>query len=251
MTESLKVPSPDGEIEANLYLPDQPGPLVVFYMDAFGIRPALQSMALRLVSAGYAVLLPNLYWRTGPYAPFNAATTFHDAPERARILGLMNAVQQAKVGVDTVLLLNSLSTHPQIRRGPVGLLGYCMGGRQGLFAAAHLGDRAAALGSIHGGGLVRPGPDSPHLGAPRIRARCYFAVADADAACTPADLEVLSAALSAANVDFEVELYPGALHGFAAPDMSVFNPRASDHHWDKVLALFGATLWAEPRRGVG
>jgi carboxymethylenebutenolidase len=240
----LTWPTPDGTANGRLFLPDGEGPfpLVVFCMDAFGLRPALTTMAERLVAAGYAVAQPNLYWRSGPFAPFDARTTFSDPNERPRLMALMNAFTPAMVGSDTDALLAALASDPRIRRGPVGLLGYCMGGRQAFYLAAHLGDRAAAMASIHGGGLVRPDPGSPHLGAPRIRARCYFAVADRDNGCTPEDCRVLDEALTAAGVRHEIELYPGALHGFAAPDMSVFDAKAAEHHWDKVLALLSATL---------
>ena len=246
--ESLRYQTPDGEADGRLFLPEGAGPwpLVVFCMDAFGLRPALRTMAARLVAAGYAVVQPNLYWRSGSFAPFDAATTFGDPPERARIMGLMGAVEPSKVAADTAALLDQLAADDRVRTGAVGLLGYCMGGRQALFLAAALGDRVAAMASIHGGGLVRPDPTSPHLGAPRIRARCYFGVADQDASCTAADCEVLGAALSAAGVAHEIELYEGARHGFAAPDMSVFDEAASERHWSAVLGLFGQTLGAAP-----
>lgn len=240
----LHHPTPDGEADAVLHLPDAPGPhpLVVLCMDAFGLRPALTEMAAPFVAAGYAVVTPNLYWRSGPFAPFHAATTFRDPPERTRVMALMNAVSPSQVATDTAALLDSLATDPAIRPGPVGLVGYCMGGRQAFYLAAALGDRVAAMASIHGGGLVRPDASSPHHGAARIRARCYFAVADQDPSCTPADCEALATALTAAGVRHEIELYPGKLHGFAAPDMSVYDAAAAAHHVDRVVALYREAL---------
>ena len=240
--EPLHFSTPDGVGDGRCFFPDGDGswPLVVFCMDAFGLRPALTTMAARLVAAGYVVAQPNLYWRSGPFAPFDARTAFGDPPERARILGLMNALQPSQVGVDVEALLDVLAVDPRVAPGPVRLLGYCMGGRQALFLAARLGRRASALACIHGGGLVRPDPTSPHLGAAKIRARCYFAVADQDSACTPADCETLGAALSAAGVVHTIEHYPGYLHGFAAPDMRVYDPVASERHWARVLDLFVA-----------
>ena len=238
--ETLRFDTADGTGEARLFLPEGAvgRPLVLFLMDAFGLRPALTEMATRLVDAGFAVAQPNLYWRSGPFAPFDAHTAFSDPAERPRIYGLMNALQPAHVFADADAILAALAGDSRVRRGPVGILGYCMGGRQALFLAAHLGDRAAAMASIHGGGLVRADPGSPHLGAPRIRARCYFGVADEDASCTPADCDVLDKSLSDAGVRHEIELYPGARHGFAAPDMRVFDAAANERHWGKVLGLF-------------
>ncbi len=239
MIERIEVEGAD----ALLYRPegDGPHPLVVFYMDAFGLRPALHHMAERLVGAGYAVLQPNLYWRSGPFAPFDAATTFSDPTERQRVMGLMNALQPQQVIEDTRRFLDALADKP-VNAAQVGLVGYCMGGRQAFFVAGALGERVAAMASIHGGGLVKDTPDSPHLRAPHIRARLYFAVADQDRSCTPEDCAVLDATLTAAGVDHQIEHYPGALHGFAVPDFTIYDAAAAEHHWAQVLALFADTL---------
>ncbi len=245
MTESsLSFSRPDGEGHAALFLPEGrgPAPLVFFYMDAAGLRPAMSAMAGRLVSAGYAVVQPDLYWRSGPFAPFDAKTLFVDPVERTRVMALMNAVQPEQVVQDSEALLDVLGADPRVDARRVGLLGYCMGGRQALFVAAALGPRAACMASIHGGGLVRPGPDSPHLGGPRIRARLYFAVADQDPSCTAADCEVLRGALTSAGVAHEIEPYPGARHGFAVPDFPVYDGVAAEHHWERLLALLDASL---------
>jgi carboxymethylenebutenolidase len=243
-TDTLRVPTPDGEAHANLFTPDGAGPwpLVVFYMDAMGLRPAMSEMAGRLVAAGYAVLQPELYWRSGPYAPFHAATTFSDPPERDRVRALMNAVQPQQVIDDTNAFLAALGGDPRWDGGRIGLLGYCMGGRMALFVAAALGARVAASASVHGGGLVRPGPDSPHRGGPHIKGRLYFGVADNDNSCTAADCAVLGEALQAAGARHDIELFAGALHGFAVPDFSVYDAAAAERHWERVLSLFGDEL---------
>lgn len=245
MPETLRFSTPDGEGDALVFFPtNRPARVIIFAMDAFGLRPALSDMAERLASGGWIVVQPNLYWRSGPFAPFDARTTFDDRSERARIFSLMNALQPANVATDVDALLASLADDPRVAPGPIGVVGYCMGGRQALYLAAHLGERAAAVASIHGGGLVRPDPTSPHLGAPRIRARCYFAVADKDSNFTSTDFAVLDETLTAAGVDYRMEFYPDALHGFAAPDMTVFDEEASERHWERLFTLFGETLGA-------
>lgn len=238
----VSVSRPEGLLDAQLHRPEGggPRPVVVFYMDAFGLRPALTRLAEWLTGAGYAVLQPNLFYRSGPFAPFDPATTFSDPPERARVQGLMGQVRA--VGEDTAALLDVLVQDSTLRTDRVGLVGYCMGGRAAFLAAATLGARAAAMASIHGGGLVRAEPTSPHAGAGRVRARCYFAVADQDTSCTPADVAVLGAALGDAGVTHRIDLYPGARHGFAVDDHPAFDAAAAARHRAAVEHLFATAL---------
>lgn len=249
MSESpLEARVADGVVQARLVLPDAPSgplPLAVFYMDAGGMRPAMSAMAQRLADAGYAVLLPDLYWRNGPYAPFDARTLFTDPDQRVRVRAMMDALTKDQVVGDTRALLDALAADPRLRPGAtdrVGVVGYCMGGRMAFVAASRLADRVAAAASIHGGGLVTAEPDSPHLGAPRIRGRLYFGVADEDASCSPEHQAGLRAALDAAGVRYQLELNPGARHGYAVPDFPVYDAAAAERHWERVLALFGAEV---------
>ena len=72
-TERVEIQTADGAMDADLLLPNGQGPwpLVVFYMDALGLRPALHEMAQHLTDGGYAVVQPNLYWRAPAFEPFD------------------------------------------------------------------------------------------------------------------------------------------------------------------------------------
>ncbi|MEZ4240698.1 MAG: dienelactone hydrolase family protein [Myxococcota bacterium] len=234
MAERIEVQVPDGTADALLFRAD--GPTVVFYMDAGGLRPAMTAMAERLQAAGYTVLQPNLYWRSGPFAPFDFGTVFTDPAERDRLFGLLRTVRAADVVADTRAWLDHLG----IERA--GTVGYCLGGRAAFVVASALGERIAAGASIHGGGLVTDADDSPHRGAAGVRGELYFAVADHDNGCTAAHQATLREALDAAGVRYQLELYEGARHGFAVPDAPVFDAAAAERHYERVLALFGRAL---------
>jgi carboxymethylenebutenolidase len=126
--------------------------------------------------------------------------------------------------------------------GKVGCTGYCMGGALSLRAAGNFPDRIVAAAAFHGGRLATDAPDSPHLLAPNIKAKVYVAGADEDAGFLPEQADRLRAALDAANVDNVVEIYKGAKHGYAPPDMPVYDKDASERHWREMLKLFGETL---------
>ena len=146
-------------------------PPVILYMDAFGIRPHLAEMAQRLASSGYFVVVPNLYYRSGAFAPFDPKLVSADGPERDRFKGMIQSINDTKVMQDTGAVLNMIGTQPSARPGQIGVVGYCMGGGFALSAAGTFPDRVAAAASFHGGSLATDKPDSPHLLAKQMRAR--------------------------------------------------------------------------------
>ncbi len=83
-----------------------------------------------------------------------------------------------------------------------------------------------AGGSFHGGGLVTDKPDSPHLLAPKIKARMYFGIASNDDMRQPDAKDKLKEAFAAANVPAEIEVYSASLHGWCVSDMPVQNGNA-------------------------
>jgi carboxymethylenebutenolidase len=245
MTEKrIDLKRDEGTLDALLYTPDGEGPwpLVVFYMDAFGLRPALTDMAERLTDAGYAVLQPNLYWRAGAFEPFDPSQTFADPDERARIMALLGSVKVEQVAEDTLALVDEVAKNRRVRTEHLGCVGYCMGGRVAFGIAAELADRVAASASIHPGGLVTDDPKSPHRQSSRIEGVIYLGIADQDRGCTPEHQQALREALDAAGVRYRMELYDGAMHGFAVADHSVYDADAAERHWQRVLELFEAEL---------
>src|SRR5690606_34539200 len=90
----------DGLLDAYTFHPENeagPWPAVIVYMDAFGIRPNLEAMAQRLASAGYFVVLPNLYYRSGAFPPFDPHEVAKEGPERARFKGMIASIDGGKV----------------------------------------------------------------------------------------------------------------------------------------------------------
>jgi carboxymethylenebutenolidase len=238
------VPTPDGTCPASLHLPAGGGPwaAVVMYPDAGGLRPTLRAMGERLASLGYVVAVPDVYYRHGSWEPFSMATVFGDAAERERLLAMYGSLTAEMAVRDAEALVDFLAARPEVRPGPVGTTGYCMGGRLSLVVAGRLGDRVGAAASFHGGRLaVEEDPDSPHHHASGIRAVVYVAAARDDASFPPAQHDRLVAALDAAGVFHTVETYP-ALHGFAVPDNPTFDEAAAERHWTALESLFGSAL---------
>jgi carboxymethylenebutenolidase len=213
---------------------------VILYMDAFGPRPALDGMAERLAAQGYAVLVPDLFYRNQPYGPFDAKTAFTDEATRARLMALVSGTTQAMTESDTAGFLAALDGEGVT--GPVGTVGYCMGGARALNAAAAYPARIVAAASFHGGNLASDAPDSPHRRAGQIKARVYVGVAGVDRSFPPEQSARLAEALRTAEVDHIIENYVGMSHGWTVPDHSVHDAAGAERHWKRLTTLFGETL---------
>jgi carboxymethylenebutenolidase len=241
---TIDIKTKDGIAPCHFFGPPQTGnrPAVIFYMDGIGIRPALHDMALRLAQSGYQVLLPNLYYRSNPTKPFDAATAFKEGPERDRLMQHFRSLNNRLVMEDTASFLAFLRLQPCVAGGRIGCVGYCMGGAFALCAAGTFPDRVAAAASFHGARLATDQPDSPHLLAWKMRAEVYVGIAGIDPHFTPEEKQRLESTLQSAGVKHTVEAYPNVKHGFAVNDTPVYDQPASERHWQQLLRLFSENL---------
>ena len=246
MRTELSIPTPDGDARAFAFHPEGrllAGMAIMYMADAPAIRPALFDMAERLAGHGYYVLLPDMFWRAGPYAPMNPADLFamEETARRQFFVSKMSSTDPERAMRDTGAFLDFLTRQPQVKPGKVGVFGYCMGGGLSLRAAGTFPDRVAAAGAFHGGRLATDEPDSPHLLAPKIKAKVYVAGADEDAGFPPEQADRLREALTAAGVDNEVTIRMRA-HTTATPRRTCLEPitaRASGTPcWRELLMLF-------------
>jgi carboxymethylenebutenolidase len=211
-------------------------------MDGIGIRPAMLAVGEQLATHGYVVLLPDLFYRSGPYEPMNARTVFADPGQRKVLMEKFFALATpANVMSDTAAFLAWLAEEPDVRPGPIGTTGYCLGGFMSLTAAGTFPDRIVATACYHPSRLATDAPDSPHLLAPKMRSRVYVAGAMEDQSFTDEMKQRLERALTEAGVVHTIETYP-ARHGFVPSDTPAYDPAAAERHWETLLALFDATL---------
>src|SRR5208283_951010 len=150
----ISIKTRDGSCPSYAFQPASggPSPAVLVYMDGLGIRPAMLALAERLSSYGYFVLLPDLYYRAGPYEPMNPREIFSD-PEKRKLLSekFLPLAKPASIMSDTAFFLDYLASEPDARTGGIGTTGYCMGGLLSLTAAGTYPDRILATASYHGG----------------------------------------------------------------------------------------------------
>lgn len=240
----VEIKTKDGTCPSFVYRPtgSGPWPAVLVYMDGLGIRPAMLEVGERLATHGYFVLLPDLFYRFGPYEPMDPRAVFADPEKRKALREKFSAhVTQANIMSDTGAFLDYLAALPDVKPGGIGTTGYCMGGLMSLTAAGTYPDRIVATASYHGAGLATDAPGSPHLLAPKIKSRVYIAGAIEDASFPDEMKARLEDALTKAGVDHKIETYQ-AKHGWVFRDTPVYAAAAAERHWQTLIALFDAKL---------
>ena len=244
-TTKIEIETRDGRCPAYVYRPDDgkaPWPAVLVFMDGLGIRPAMLEIGEGLAKRGYFALLPDLFYRSGPYEPMDPRAVFGD-PEKRKVLmeNYFAKATQANIMSDTRSFLDWIAAQPDAQKGGVGATGYCMGGLMCLTAVGTYPDRFVAAATYHGGRLATDAPESPHLLAPKMKARVYVAGASEDPSFPDEQKARLEEALTKAGVDHTIETYP-AKHGWVFRDTPVYDAAASERHWQSMIALFDATL---------
>lgn len=237
----IDIQTQDGTARASLFMPQgSPDAGVILYMDAFGLRPAIDRMAERLAGEGYAVLAPDTLYRFAPYGPYDAGTAFKSEETKSKIMGMIRGTSQEMSQRDTGAFLDALSDNGVT--GRIGTVGYCMGGPRALNAAAAHPDRIHAAASFHGGNLAGDAPDTPAANASRIKARVYVGSAGVDGSFPPEQSARLAQALREAEVDHIMENYVGMKHGWCVSDHGVYDDAGAERHWKRLIEFFAEAL---------
>jgi carboxymethylenebutenolidase len=250
--KDVAIKTADGTCDAAYFHPDSGTHAgVILWPDAFGLRPTLRDMGRRLAAAGYAVLVPNPFYRVAKSPLYETAANvdFGDKATWAKLGPLMGSIGATGAAEkDATAFVAFLDAQPEVDKGrKIGTQGYCMGGALVVRTAAAVPERIGAGASFHGGGLVTDKPDSPHLLAPRIRARMLFAIARSDDEKQPDAKDKLRKAFADAKVPATVEVFADK-HGWCVPDMPheggtpIYNQADAERAWSELLALYKSAL---------
>ena len=249
---NVEIKTPDGTCDAAFFHPaggSHPG--VLIWPDAFGLRPSFRAMGKRVAEMGYSVLVPNPFYRVGKAPFWEDASNVDFGKEGNKIRPLMASVNApGHCEMDATAYIAFLDAQKQVnKKKKIGTQGYCMGGALVVRTAATVPGRVGAGGSFHGGGLVTDAPDSPHLLAPKIKAKMYFGIAHSDDARRPGDKDKLKEAFIAAGNPAEIEVYETCFHGWCVPDMPkqadgtpTYDKPEAEKAWAKLTALYKGAL---------
>jgi carboxymethylenebutenolidase len=234
----VDIATPDGAMNTFIVHPDEggPRPVVLFLMDAPGKRQELHDMASRLATAGYYVILSNLYYRKTRH--FNV----FEKGDRDAMFELMYSLSNDMVVRDAAAMIDFARTDPAADASRVGVVGYCMSGPFTVCVAAAHTDVVKSAASMYGVRLAVDADDSPHLRLGSVTGELYIGAAETDEWAPKEVIDRFEAAAREAGTNARIEWYPGTHHGFGFPQRPAYDRAAAERHWLRLHDLFARTL---------
>lgn len=236
--------TPDGTLDGFFVRPEAGShAAVILWPDIASIRESKRTIARKLASAGYAVLVVNPYYRDVTGEQFADFAAFISDGGFQKVGPWRKKLDAAAIMRDAAAITDWLDRQEGVDQSKgIGTQGYCMGGPFTVWSAAAVPARIKAAASFHGGGLVRPdNPMSPHALLGKVDASLLIAVAQDDDAQAPGDKVTFADAAKAAGVPATVTVYAGD-HGWMVPDSPAYTAPAAAKGETDLLALYGAAL---------
>lgn len=194
-----------------------------------GGGPHMRDVAQRFAREGYVAAVPDYYATRGEQPSMEAGVISGGPPDD-------------EAGRDLCEGVRWLQSQPFVRKGPVGVIGWCGGGRQALFLAARCPEVGAAA-TFYGPPVnraTRTGP-SPIDVVPDIHCPVFGAYGEDDHALPIATARQLEAELSRHGVPHEMRYYPAG-HAFMNDQRDSYNKAAALDAWTGVLDFFRRNL---------
>jgi carboxymethylenebutenolidase len=197
-----------------------PKAAIVVIQEIFGVNHHIRAVCDRLANEGYVAIAPSIFDRIEPnftsgYSPDEIAVArkFVANPDWAAML------RDAQAAIDAVRDV-----------GPVGIIGFCLGGSVAYAAATKLAGLSAAVG-YYGGAIARFADDKP-----QVPTQLHFGEKDASIPLSDVDM------IRAKRPELEIHVYPGAQHGFHCDERASYDKKSAEIAWPRSLAFFAKHL---------
>lgn len=225
----VTIAAPDGALyHTQIVTETGPGPGLIMFSPIFGADADMMRIAEEWARRGYVVAVPDYYHRVAPGVLDRSDEGRKSAMNRWKALDIDTAIADIGPLKDYLLELPDCN-------GKVAALGFCAGGELAFLAVTRLGVQAA--GAYHGTNIDR------HLDeAGRVAVPMSLHFGGADALVPPEKVAAVQDAF-AGNKGVEIEIYPGAEHGFSFAGRPSYHQVAATESDSKMKAVF-ATLGA-------
>ena len=195
-----------------------PGPGVLMLHSFWGLTASMKGLCDDLADHGYTVLAPDINFGELPASE-------QDALDH---LGRADPNRLASLVLSSAKLLHEKSTD-----GPIGMVGFGMGGSLALWASVRLADVVGAAVSFYG---------SQQIDFAGAKAAYLVHLAEKDEYVSDDEAAFMEATMRLENLDVDVTRRSGTRHGFAEPDGDTFDPDAFDEAWAKTLQFLDSRL---------
>ena len=219
--EYVKFLSGKDTVTAYLAYPERPNPApaVIVIHEIFGMSDFIKQTTEQLAKDGFVAIAPDLLSRRGG----TPATT--DSARK-----LIATLNPDTVTMDLDATRAYVNQIKAVRRGEVGIIGFCWGGGQSFRYATNAPELKAFV-VCYG-----PAPNAEDMS--RIRAKGLGVYGENDARIN-AGLNDAAAAMKAAHKDYPYKVYSGVGHGFLR---SREKPEVADSAWSDIIRFFRANL---------
>jgi carboxymethylenebutenolidase len=235
-TEWVNARTPDGEMRVYVARPEGNGPFpaIIVIQEIFGVNEHMQDVTRRYAEEGFVAGCPEVYHRFE-----TKETSYDDMPAAFALRGrLSDDMVMADVNA-TYELLNS---RPEVRKGQIGIVGYCYGGRVAYLAATR-NPNLKAVASYYGGRIVADEPDAPVNASANIKAPMILFFGEKDQSIPMDQVQKIDQTLKDLGKNYELHVYPNAGHGFFCDHRPAhYSKEASADAWPKTIQFFQRNL---------
>jgi carboxymethylenebutenolidase len=235
----LESETPDGPMAVLHYRPaGGDWPTVAMFIDGPGIRSATHVFAAKLAGAGFGVVIPDLFHRQGRLLGIEPADRAADPDgSMERMMTMVRSLTDADIQTDMAAGLAAAGVADD---RPVATIGFCLGARAAARAVLGCPERYVAGAMWHPSWLANDSPTSPHLTASQLSRPLYIGIGGADMSQPQSAQQPFLDAAPAGLVDLEV--FPGAEHGFTWPDHPSYHEVAATVSFERTTTLFAKVL---------
>lgn len=197
---------------------DGPGRGLLLLHSFWGLTSSVKGLADGLADHGYAVLAPDINFGELP----------ESEQEALDHLGAASPDRLASLVLSAAGLL-----YQKASEGPIGVVGFGMGGSLALWASVRLADLVTAAVSFYG---------SQQIDFAGSRSAYMIHLAEYDDYISDDEAIFMEATMGLEDLEVEVIRYPGTRHGFCEPDGESFDPDAFDLAWSRTLEFLAKRL---------